>query len=152
MTILENRITINKPLNEVYDFIYDFKNIPRWNYYVEKVTEIPENGSDKKIYHQVRKNDEQTFVITESEFPALIKIETLNKTGIRFKRFFTFKASGPGKCIINDHFEVDFRIPEWMSGLAKNKMKKAVQENLFKLKELLEAGETVLQNGKLSIL
>ena len=92
---LYNEIKLDAPVNLVFDFLSKFKNIPLWNYYVMNVwQDIGEQGT---LYHQIRKNDQQTFKVVEESKPNI---------------------------------------------------KKAVEENLLKLKQLLENGFTVLQDGR----
>jgi uncharacterized membrane protein len=33
----ENTIHIDRPVNEVFELLSDFENIPKWNYYVLEV-------------------------------------------------------------------------------------------------------------------
>ena len=35
-----NTIYVDRPLAEVFNFLSDFENIPKWNYYVLEVTKI----------------------------------------------------------------------------------------------------------------
>ena len=68
MLEFETTIRINRPLGEVFAFLLDLENLPKWNYYVLEVT----SRSDGPIqigttYHQGRKTDEQDLGITELE-------------------------------------------------------------------------------------
>jgi hypothetical protein len=53
-----------------------------------------------------------------------------------------------GSTIIVDRWELSFGLFGPLETLAGNRVKSAVKENLKKLKELLETGNTILQDGR----
>ena len=151
MITLANRIIINKPVEEVFTFISEFENIPRWNYYVKEVSRIPVQKGSRTKYRQVRKSDFQEFEIIDFQFPVRIEIATTGDSNINFKRRFDFDTDPSDNCILKDLFEIESGYPQIMQTLFRRKMQQAVNENLFKLKELLEMGQTVLQDGRISM-
>ncbi len=60
MLEFENTIRIDRPIGEVFAFLSDLENVPKWNYYVVEVTKLS-NGpiGIGTIYHQVRKRETQ---------------------------------------------------------------------------------------------
>lgn len=59
MLEFENTIRIDRPVDEVFAFLPDFENIPKWNYYVLEVRQLSESPIGiGTTYHQVRKTDE----------------------------------------------------------------------------------------------
>lgn len=145
-----NKIKLDAPVDVVFDFISKFENIPLWNYYVINVWQ--DMDAEGKFYHQIRKNDQQTFKVVEESKPNKIKIETTNRKGIRFSRIFQIEQISKNECILEDHFEMDLGNPKFIQNIFKPQIKKALEENLLKLKQLLEQGFTVLQNGRQSYL
>ena len=147
MLTMLNNVEIDCPLQKVFAFIAQPENLPLWNYYLRTVTKTAEgNPFIGATYHQQRIKDEQHFAITAYEENKLIEFTS---TGgfIKFKRLFTFAASGNG-CIINDSFQISTYLPSFINKLIAKKTKAAVKENLLKLKQLLETGETILQDGR----
>jgi len=62
MLEFENTVYIDRPVDEVFSFLSDFENIPKWNYYVLEVRQRSESPIGiGTTYHQVRKTDEQVF-------------------------------------------------------------------------------------------
>ena len=62
MLEFENTVYIDRPIGEVFSFLSDFENIPKWNYYVLEVRQRSESPIGiGTTYHQVRKTDEQVF-------------------------------------------------------------------------------------------
>jgi uncharacterized membrane protein len=148
MVVFENSISINRPVAEVFAFLSDFENIPKWNYYVLKVKKTSDGPEDvETTYHQVRKTDEQDFRITEFEPNHKIAVRTLPGSSPQFERRFTLDAKGRTTQII-DEWKLDTGKPTLIEKLAVGKVKSAVAENLSKLKELLETGSVTLQDGR----
>jgi len=149
MTIT-NKLKLDVPVDRVFDFLSEFENICLWNYYVLKVWR--DKDVDGKFLQQIRKTDQQTFKVVEESKPNKIKIETTNQKGLRFSRIFQIKASSENECILDDHIEMYIGKPQFIQKIFKPQVEKAVGENLYKLKQLLEQGSTVLQDGRKSYL
>ena len=149
MIRFENSISIERPVAEVFAFLSDFENIPKWNYYVLEVRKISDGpvGVGTK-YHQVRKTDEQVFQITEFKLNHKIAVKTLPESSLQFERRFTLQAEGSNTHIIDKWEELDTGRPALIEKLAARKVKSAVAENLNKLKVLLETGRVTLQDGR----
>lgn len=150
MPTLRNHIEIARPVEDVYTFLSTFENIPLWNYYVLKVEPLGAGEDGMARYRQIRKNDEQRFRVLEQRPPERIRLETLPGSRVQFRRELTLSATPAGHCRVDDHFEVDSGAPGLMQRLFRGKMQSAVGDNLGKLKELLETGETRLQDGRRS--
>ncbi len=148
MIQFSTKIVIDKSRNKVFSFLTRFENLPLWNYYVlsvsKKSTGDACNGS---IYQQIRRNDKQTFRVTICRPPELIEIETTEDSKPPFNRWFILKRTWE-QTIIEDHFELETNFPTMVESLSKGRIKNAVLENLNKLKELLENGTTILQDGR----
>ena len=147
MLEFENTIYIDRPIGEVFAFLSDFENIPKWNYYVVDVRQRSESPIGVgTTYHQVRKTDEQDFRITEFEPNHTVAVKTLPQSSPDFARKFTLNAEG-NTTRIRDEWKLDTGRPTILERLALRRVKSAVAHNLTKLKELLEEGRVVLQDG-----
>jgi uncharacterized membrane protein len=148
----ENTIRIERPTEEVFAFLSDFENIPKWNYYVLEVGQLSESPVGVgTIYHQVRKTDEQDFHITEFEANRTVAVKTLPHSSPSFERRFTLYEEG-NTTRIRDEWMLNTGRPAVLEKLTGGRVKSAVAENLAKLKELLEEGRVVLQDGRQVIL
>jgi uncharacterized membrane protein len=146
-----NTLTIERPVDEVFDFISDFENMPKWNYYVVDVQNINEESPRKgTTYDQVRKTDRQRYKITEFEKNRRVSIQTMPPADDLTMRFI-FVPIESGTMLI-DEWKMANGMLAPLNWLAKPKMKSAVAENLQKLKELLEAGSVTLQDGRIESL
>ena len=51
----ENAVDVDRPIDEVFAFLSDFENIPKWNYYVLEVRQLSESPIGK-LGHRVRED------------------------------------------------------------------------------------------------
>ena len=148
MLEFENTIPIDRPIDEVFAFLSDFENIPKWNYYVLEVRQLSESPIGiGTTYHQVRKSDQQDFRIIEFEANNTVAVKTLPQSSPSFERRFTLYEEGE-TTRIRDQWKLDTGRPALLEWLARGRVKSAVSENLTKLKELLQERRVVLQDGR----
>jgi len=147
MLEFENTIRIDRPVDEVFAFLSDFENIPKWNYFVLEVRQLSESPIGVgTTYHQVRKTDEQDYRIIEFEPGHMVGVKTLPQSSPDLEMRFTLDEEG-NTTRVRDEWKLDTGRPAILERLAGGKVKSAVAENLAKLKELLEEGRVVLQDG-----
>jgi uncharacterized membrane protein len=149
MIQFENNIDIRQPIDKLFSFISNFENISKWNYYVLEVKKTTE-GPIKfgTTFYQTRKTDSQSFKIIQYEPNKIVTIQTLPGSYPIFEIRYSFEQIGTDTRIFN----------EWKLELGKNiiieklifkKIKKAIMENLSKMKQLLEKGNVQLQDGRI---
>jgi uncharacterized membrane protein len=144
----ENSIAIERPIDEVFAFLSNFENIPKWNYYVLEVRQLSESPIGiGTTYHQLRKSDQQDFRIIEFEANHRVAVKTLPQSSPSFERRFTLYDEGE-TTRIRDQWKLDTGRPALLERLARGRVKSAVSENLSKLKELLQERRVVLQDGR----
>jgi uncharacterized membrane protein len=148
MLEFENTIRIDRPIDEVFAFLSDFQNIPKWNYYILEVRQLSESPIGiGTTYHQVRKTDEQDFWIIEFEPNHVVAVKTLPQSSPGLEMRFTLYEEG-NTTGIRDEWKLDTGRPAILERLTGGRVKSAVAENLTNLKELLEVGRVVLQDGR----
>jgi uncharacterized membrane protein len=144
----ENTIRIDCPIDEVFAFLSDFENIPKWNYFVLEVRKVSDGPTGiGTTYHQVRKTDEQTFRIIEFVPNQKVAVKTLPQSSPGLEMRFRLEEEGAATRVI-DEWKLDTGRPALLERLAAGRIKSAVAENLAKLKKLLETGHVVLQDGR----
>jgi uncharacterized membrane protein len=144
----ENTIRIDRPVEEVFAFLSDFENIPKWNYYVLEVRQLSEGSIGVgTTYHQVRKSDQQDLRIIEFEPGHTVAVKTLPQSTPDLEMRFTLYEEG-STTRVRDEWKLNTGRPAIFDRLAGGRIKSAVAENLAKLKELLEEGQVVLQDGR----
>lgn len=148
MFSFENSVTIGRPVEEVFEFASDLERIPQWNYYVQDVSRTSHEAHEVgATYHQVRRSDEQDLRIVAIDQNHRFVVETVPPSKPELRREMTFTAQGEST-LIRDLWELDLGVPKLLEPIASRRAKSGVKENLGKLKELLEQGQTTLQDGR----
>lgn len=144
----ENEIYIDRPVIEVFGFVGDLETLPLWNHYLRSVTKTS-NGPTRlgTTYHQIRRHDEQRLRIATYQRHSRLTFETVPPSKPELRRELRFRAHGQGTRLV-DHWQLELGVPRLLEPLAVRRTRSGVQENLSKLKELLEHGEVTLQDGR----
>jgi uncharacterized protein YndB with AHSA1/START domain len=152
MIEFENTIQIKRPQNEVFRFLSDLENLPKWNYFVTQVKKVSKGPIGiGTTYHQIRKTDEQTLQIVELEPQRKIGVTTISKSFPRLEMELIFEPKETGTLII-DRWKLETGKPALLERFAVQSIRSAVHENLTKLKQLMEEGQVILQDGRKSSL
>jgi uncharacterized membrane protein len=144
----QNVIEIEASTNDVFEFVSDMRNMPKWNYFVTRVTQ--EKGDGPALgarYHQTRKTDSQRYEMAHYEPGTSLTIKTVPGASPVFARHLRFEGVADGTRLI-DEMTLHTGYPRFLEALFTARIRRAVAENLGKLKELLEHGHTQLQDGR----
>jgi uncharacterized membrane protein len=146
MVVFTNSITIDKPLSEVFAFVSDQRNNPKWNYYVTQVEKINDAEKEGAEYLQIRKSDRQKIGVVRYRLNEHIVIQTLPRERPKVRREMIFKGDEKSTTI---HDQIGFKmpLPGFLAKLFLKGPQKAVKQNLEKLKVLLEKGQTRYDNS-----
>jgi len=145
----QNHVEIDAPVDGVFAFVADFRNLPKWNYFAREVEQETEGSTGLGTqYHQIRKHDEQRFRISEYKPPRSVSIETTPDSEPAFRIGFRFLQRGDQRTLLSETREHDSVSHSVRARLFSRRMKRVAAENLYKLKELLETGKTTLQDGR----
>ncbi len=136
-----NTIYIEQALHTTFSFVSNFRNLPQWNYAVIKSEQISEgpvgNGSAFNQQRQfMGKILEDTFIIIEYEVDRIVTIKSV-KGEYPFLISYQFKYLDNGTLITND-FELNGGAADFLGFILNPRVKRAVNENLNKLKDLVE--------------
>jgi uncharacterized membrane protein len=149
MTRFRNEIIIDRPIDEVFRFVANFENMPKWNYFVVDVHKVSRDPIGLgAVFHQRRKTDTQEYRITEFDHGRRVAVETLPPAPSLVMRF-TLEARGTSTRLSDEwEFGVGGGLLGVLGSLAAGRIKAAVRENLAQLKHLLENREVRLQDGR----
>jgi uncharacterized membrane protein len=151
MLHFKNKLEINRPVADLFSFISNFENMPKWNYFVLEVRKLSEGSIGlNTTFRQVRKTDTQEYRITEFEPNSRVTVETLPPYSKLVMRF-TLEQANKNHTLLTDEWELDTGKPAFVERLAGGNVKSAVAENLQKLKPLLETGKVTLQDGRTAV-
>jgi carbon monoxide dehydrogenase subunit G len=145
-------IDINRPTDEIFDFLVEFEHLPKWNYFVrhvDKITPGPIRVGTR--FHQVRETDEQDYEITLLEPHRVIAMTTSPQSRPALTMRFDLEPRPEGTRVMDTWTLQTDRGPV-MERLATRRVRAAVDHNLAALQRLLEDGATLLPDGRPSAL
>jgi uncharacterized protein YndB with AHSA1/START domain len=137
----ENVVVISRPIEDVFGFLADFENVPKWNYAIVETRKVSEGAVGVgTIYRQVRsvpRRSEERFEVTAFEAPRYLEIQ--GQLGpFRSRLSYALDVVPEGTRVMNA-VELELRGPGRLVGrVAVPRVRDAVSANLRKLKELLD--------------
>ena len=138
MATFENTVMIARPIEEVFAFLSDLENIPKWNYAIVETRKISEGPVGVgTTYHQVRSvpsRSEERLETTTYSPPRQLEIR--GQLGPFASRLvYALDATGEGTRVTNT-VELELGGPGRLLGrVAVPRVREAVAANLRKLKE-----------------
>jgi uncharacterized protein YndB with AHSA1/START domain len=144
MQTFENTVTIDKSVEEVFAFLADFENIPRWNYAIDDTSKI----SAGPVGVGTRYRQARSIPSRSTEYFEVTVFEPARRLAVRgqigpFPATITYQlaAAADATTLVNDveldPSEARLRL---LAPLATSRIRSAVARNLGKLKLLLEDG------------
>ena len=138
----ENTVRIDRPVEDVFAFLADFENIPRWNYAIVETRQTSDGPVGVgATYLQVRSmpsRSEETFEVTE--------FEPIRRLAIRggfgpLEGTMTYELEPEdGRTRLTNSAQLEGRgLAKLAAPLASGRIAEAVSENLTTLKRLLES-------------
>lgn len=141
----ENTLTINKPSDEVFDYLSKMENLSIWNYAILDTRKHIGNdeNSTNDIYLLTRnlfgRNVTELFKINEIIRPLKIQIETIENTGpFNYTTTYFLKETNNITILTN---KIELSVGKTLKpfgGIIKSQVKKEVFNNLHVLKGVLE--------------
>ena len=146
MAAFENSVTIQRPIEEVFAYLADFENTPRWNYTIEETRKTsPGPVGVGATYRQTRtipRRSEEMFVIIA--FDPVHELAIQGQIGpFRALASYRLEPAGRATRLLNRvDIEPSSVLLRPFASLATSSVKSAVAQNLDKLKNILEGGES----------
>jgi Polyketide cyclase / dehydrase and lipid transport len=144
MPTFQNTVTIACPADEVFAFLADLRNIPKWNYAIERTVQTsPGPARAGTSYRQTRtipRRSEENLHITAFEPPSRLIVN--GQLGpFRAITSYLLQPAAGGTRLTNDvELEPISALLRPAGPLVVPRIKKAVAGNLSTLKQLLETG------------
>jgi uncharacterized protein YndB with AHSA1/START domain len=137
-----NTITIERSVHDVFQFLADFENVPKWNYAIVETRKTSHGQVGVgATYHQLRSvpaGSEEEFEVTEFELDQRLAISgTLGP--VEGTVTYELQPFGAGTRLTNWADLHGRGLAKLAAPLAAGRIREAVAANLAKLKELLES-------------
>ena len=142
MTAFANTVVVDRPQEEVFAFLADLENVPRWNYAITVTTKTSPGpvgvGTTYSQTREVPTKSRETLMITDFEPDRYLAIEgTLAAFPARLEYRLEDRN---GRTELTNTIDLELKGPIRLAGgLAVGRVKSAVEKNLLELKRLLEA-------------
>jgi len=149
MQTFQNTVTIARPVGEVFAFLADLRNIPRWNYAIARtVPTLPGPAGVGATYRQTRtipRRSEENLQITVFQPPTRLAVQ--GQLGpFRATASYVLEPVPSGTRLANDvELEPISALLRPIGPLAVPRVKAGVARNLGTLKELLESTRPAAQ-------
>ncbi|MGH2755994.1 MAG: SRPBCC family protein [Actinomycetota bacterium] len=140
----ENTVVIDRPPEDVFAYLADFSNVPKWNYAIvetQKTSDGPVGvGATYDQTRSIPTRSQESFVV--SEFQPNERLAIHGDLG-PFTGTLSYELeSRPGGTILHNSAALQGRgMMKVAAGLVGGRIQEAVAANLQKLKQLLEAGD-----------
>jgi uncharacterized protein YndB with AHSA1/START domain len=145
MQAFENTVTIQRPADEVFAFLADFENIPRWNYAIEETRKASAGpvgvGTRYRQTRTVPSRSVEGFEVTVFE-PAR-RLAMHGQIG-PFQATISYEleaVAGVTQLVNNVELDPSQAMLRLAAPLAAPRIKAAVAQNLGKLRLVLEDGQ-----------
>ena len=144
MQSFENTVTIQRPAEEIFAYLADFENIPKWNYAIEDTSKVSAGpvgvGTRYRQTRSVPSRSTEEFEVTAFE-PAR-RLAIRGQIGpFQAEISYELEAKAGATRLVNHVELVPSRaVLGLVAPLAAPRIKTAVAQNLGKLKQALEGG------------
>ena len=139
----KNTVTIRRPVEDVFSFLADFKNVPKWNHAIESTTKTsPGPVGVGSTYRQIRsepKKSEEGFEVTVFEPARRLAIEGEIGPFRARADYLLEPIEGATRLTNAVELEPASAVSKLLAPFAGSRIKTAVAENLGVLKQLLES-------------
>jgi carbon monoxide dehydrogenase subunit G len=143
MGSFENTVTIRRPVEDVFSFLADFENVPKWNDAIVETKKVsPGPVGLGTTYHQTRsvpRSGEEAFEVTVFEPPS--RLEVQGEIGpFRARVRYALEPTRSGTRLTNAVDLGSSGLLTLVAPLATSRVKHAVAANLDRLKQILDEG------------
>lgn len=142
MASFDNSVIIQRPVEEVFAFLADFENVPKWNYAIVETTKISPGpvrvGTAYRQTRSVPTESEERFEVTAFEPGSRLAIQ--GQIGpFRARISYLLEPTGAGTRVRNSVDLGSSGLSAIAAPLAASHIKRAVATNLHTLKQLLSS-------------
>jgi len=138
-----NTVTIRRPVEDVFAFLADFENVPRWNHAIESTTKTsPGPVGVGSTFRQIRsepKRSEEGFEVTVFEPTNRLAIDGEIGPFHARAEYLLEPIEGATRLTNAVELEPSSAVSKLLAPFAGSRIRTAVAENLGVLKRLLES-------------
>jgi uncharacterized protein YndB with AHSA1/START domain len=136
---------ISRPVEDVWAFIADARNDPRWCDKVESVDQVAGEGPGPDARYRVvhrpvslKKPKELTVIVEELTRPTRLRLREEDDDGV-FNVTYELEQAGEGTRL-TQHDQIEWKIPRFQQPIARWMVSRDIANQFSALKRRLEAG------------
>lgn len=142
MPVIERRVTIQRPLFEVFRYISDFRNMPEWQPATLQVSVTAGNPTQVGTMVSLSRRSWLEFInadVVDYQVNQMISLKGVVGR-FPFRRVYRFESSGR-ETVVSDRIELHTGcLYSWMGPLLSVSLGRQMTAELSTLAQLLEAG------------
>lgn len=143
MVRFENTVVIERPPAEVFEFLADFENVPRWNYAIESTRKTSDGpvrvGTTYRQVRTIPSRSEESLEVTELEPDRRLAVRG-DLGPLHGTLTYELEETGGATRLVNTADLEAQGVMRLAAPLAAGRVREAVAANLGELKRLLESG------------
>ena len=138
----DNTVVIDRPPEDVFAYLADFSNVPKWNYAIDETHKTSDGpvgvGATYEQTRSIPTRSQESFVV--SDFQPNQRLAITGDIG-PFSGTLTYELEGsPEGTVLHNRAALQGRgVMRIAGGIVGGRIREAVGANLQKLKQLLEA-------------
>jgi hypothetical protein len=144
-----NIIRIERPAWFIFSFLSEIEGSPIWEQFEMRAFKITPGevgpGSEFRLVHR---NYERTLRVIEFEKDRLIGAKTVESSAPKVELKFKLQPYENSQTQVSTEWKLDTGTPALVERLVAGKIKSAVAEAIYQLRELLETGSVTLDDGR----
>jgi hypothetical protein len=149
MMDFHNRVRIQRSPEYIFEVLADLENLPVWQAFDIQVRRAsPGEVGVGTTYQLDRKGERRTLTVREFKPGRRMEVETVESKPPQVNLRFDLEPDGPDHTHLTADWSVETGLPGLVEKMASGRVRAMVDENIHKLKELLETGRTTLPDGR----
>lgn len=142
-------IRIERPAWFIFSFLSDIEGSPIWEQFEMRAIKIsPGEVGLGTEFHLVHRNYERTLRVTEYEKDSLLGAKTVEPSAPKVALRFKLQPQGNSQTQLSIEWKLETGTAALLERLVAGKIKSAVLESFYHLRELLETGSVTLDDGR----
>lgn len=142
-------IRIERPAGFIFSFLSDIEGIPLWEQFEMRAMKITpgevERGTEFRLVHR---NYERTLRVTEYEKDSLLGAKTVEPSAPRVELRFRLQPVGNSHTQVTIDWKLETGTPALLEKLVSGKIKSAVLEAFYQLREVMETSSITIDDGQ----
>jgi hypothetical protein len=144
-----NTIIIKRPSWFIFSFLSDIERNPIWEQFEMQAIKItPGEVGPGTEYRLLNRNYERTLRVTKYEINLSMEAKTVEISAPIVELRFILQPNGESQTKMFTEWKLKTGTPALIERLIAGKIKSAIVDGLYKLRELLETGRVRMKDGR----